>query len=300
MAYATLIHSPGGGSASDEDLARARELLSAELELEVALVSDDASPPELARRALADGSRLLIASGGDGTVSGVGGVLVGHPDALLGILPRGTANSIATHLEIPRNIEAACAVILAGHTRVIDSARVNGKPMLLMATIGVHAEAITEVDPERKKSLGALAYVLEEVDRMLADDNLFEVTVEANGQRASSMANAVTVANIARVSTVLAQGPASIEADDGALDVTLVAIEGFADALATTFHLATSALLQRPAARDNVGHFRTTEVRIETREPKRVMIDGEDADVTPITVKCLPRSLRVLVPRPPS
>jgi diacylglycerol kinase family enzyme len=307
MAYATLIHSPGGGSASDEDLERARTLLSEKLELEVMLVSKDASPPDLARRALAGGSRLLIASGGDGTVSGVGGVLSGRADAVLGILPRGTANSIGTHLEVPRDIDAACAVILGGHTRVIDSAVVQGegmqgetqpRPMLLMATIGVHAEAITEVDPERKKSLGALAYVLEEVDRMLADDNLFEVTVEANGQRATSMANAVTVANIARVTTVLAQGPAAIEADDGQLDVTLVAIRGFAEAVATSFHLATSALLSRPAERDNVGHFSTKQIRIETREPKRVMIDGEDAMDTPITVRVLPKSLRVLVPRP--
>ncbi|MDB4991624.1 MAG: lipid kinase [Myxococcaceae bacterium] len=295
MAYATLIHSPSGGSASDEDLERARALLSTSFELEVVRVSESASPPELARAALASGSRLLIASGGDGTVSGVGGALVGHPGAMLGILPRGTANSIATHLGVPRDIDAACAVILAGHTRIIDTARVNDSPMLLMATLGVHAEAVTLVDPERKKMFGALAYVLEELDRIL-DAELFEVTVESNGERASCMANAVTVANIARVATVLAQGPAIIEPDDGALDVTLVAIEGFAEALATTFHLATTALMQRPAERDNVGHFRTTEVRIETREPKRVMVDGEDATSTPITVKCFPKSLTVLVP----
>ena len=296
MANATLIHSPGGGSASEQDLARARELLSAQLELEVVLVSDDISPPEHARRALARGSRLLIASGGDGTVSGVGGMLVGVPDAVLGILPRGTANSIATHLGVPRDVDAACAVILGGHTRVIDTGVVNGRPMLLMATIGVHAEAITDVDPERKRMLGALAYVLEEVDRMI-DSELFEVTVEANAQRATSMANAVTVANIARVATVLAQGSASIEPDDGKLGVTLVAIQGLAEAIATTFHLATSALMARPAERDNIGHFRTAEVRIETKEPKRVMVDGEDAEQTPITVTCLPRSLSVLVPK---
>ncbi len=220
MAFATLIHSPGGGSASADDLARARELLSAVFDLAVLEVSDEASPVELAERALASGSKLLIASGGDGTVSAVGGALVGQTDALLGILPRGTANSIAGHLGIPRDVDAACAVITAGHFRVIDTATVNGRPMLLMATLGVHAEAITEVDPARKQALGLLAYVLEGVERMVGNE-LFEVTIEADGQRITTTANAVTVANIARPTALLAQGPATIEADDGHLSVTV-------------------------------------------------------------------------------
>lgn len=295
MTHAVLIHSPGGGSASDEDLERARALLSERFELEVLLVSDDASPPELAARALAAGARLLIASGGDGTVSGVGGAMVGVPDAVLGIIPRGTANSIAGHLGVPYGFDAACAVILGGHTRVIDTATVNGRPMLLMATLGVHAEAITEVDPERKKALGVLAYVLEGAERLVGDE-LFEVTLEADGARATCMANAVTVANMSRSTTLLAQGPAATEADDGRLSVTVVATRGLVDAVATTLHLATSALLKRAADRENIGHFQTREVRVETRAPRRVMVDGEDATEAPITVCCVPASLRVLVP----
>lgn len=297
MAYATLIHCPGGGSANDEDLERARELLSQKLDLEVSIVEGDCTVSGLAQKALQNGSKLLIASGGDGTVSAVAGQLVGKPDTMLGILPRGTANSIGGQLGVPRDVEAACAIITGGHTRIIDTARVNDQAMLLMATIGVHAEAITEVDPERKKRYGALAYVLEEVDRLL-DNELFEVTIEANGQSATCMSNAVTVANIARPTTLLAQGPATIEEDDGLLDVTIVAIRGFADAVATTFHLATSVLREAPAERDNVGHFRASEIRIATAEPKRVMIDGDDALETPIIVRCIPKSLRVLVPAP--
>jgi len=306
MAYATLIYCPGGGSASDEDLEQARTLLSQHLDLDVRVVGRDGGEgctvAEHARQAVAGGSKLLIASGGDGTVSSVAGAVVGKPDTLLAILPRGTANSIAGQLGIPRDLEGACAIITAGHARVIDSATVrvgdgSEQTMLLMATIGVHAEAITEVDPERKKRLGALAYVLEEVERML-DNELFEVTIEANGQSATCQTNAVTVANIARPMTVLAQGPATIDEDDGLLDVTIVAIRGFAEAVATTFHLATSALRQLPAERDNVGHFRSAEIRITSVEPKRVMVDGDDIGETPLVVKCLPKSLTVLVPAP--
>jgi YegS/Rv2252/BmrU family lipid kinase len=297
MPYATLIHCPRGGTASREEHERACALLGAALELDVVEVAEGASPVALAREALARGAKLLIASGGDGTVSAVGGALISEPAGVLGILPRGTANSIATHLGIPRDTEGACAAILGGHTRTIDTATVNGRPMLLMATIGLHAEAITDVDPERKQRLGALAYVLEEVDRV-RDAELFAVTIDANGQHATCEANSVTVANIARPATLLAQGPATIEDDDGLLDVTLVAIRGLAEAVATSLHLATRVLTQAPAERENIGHFRTTEIRIETGEPKRVMVDGEDADETPVLIRCAPQSLRVLVPTP--
>lgn len=297
LPHATLIHHPHGGSARDDELARVRELLAPHFTLTIELASPERGPALLAREALARGCHLLIASGGDGTVSAVAGELVGHPEGVLGILPRGTANSIAGHLGIDSALEAACAVIVGGHVRTIDTARVNSCPMVLLATIGLHAEAVIEADPELKRKVGPLAYVLEEVERM-REGALFEVTLEANGQRETFEANGVTIANLAPPTTLLAQGPGEIIEDDGMLDVTLVAIRGFADALATSLHLATHAFRQQPAERDNIGFFRTAEIRVATREPRRVMVDGEDAMETPIVVRCIPHSLRVLTPAP--
>jgi diacylglycerol kinase family enzyme len=308
MRTAALIHHPGGGSASDDELARAREILGATFELEVSVCCDRLCPADHARQALAKGHEILIASGGDGTVSSVASTLIGHPSAVLGILPRGTANSIGSVLGVPRELEAACAIIQGGHTRLIDTGRVDpvtdgpsaaqpAHAMILLATIGLHAEAVTDIDPERKRRYGALGYAIEEAERML-DPELFDVTVEANGHRETCAVNALTVANLAPAVNLLAQGPATVVEDDGLLDVTLVAIRGFADAIATSFHLATHALLGRAAERDNVGFFRTKEIRIETATPRRVMIDGEDATETPVIVRVVPESLRVLVPAP--
>jgi YegS/Rv2252/BmrU family lipid kinase len=296
MLHAALIHNPCGGSANDEELERARALLSEHFTLDVHLIDAEHAPRQLAERALSEGATVLIASGGDGTVSSVAAAIVGRDDATLGIIPRGTANSIAGHLGITRELEQACAVISGGHTRLVDTASVNEQPMLLMATVGLHADAITEADPERKRRFGALAYVIEEAERML-DDQLFEITISANDQEATCIANAITVANMAPPHSLLAQGPAEIVEDDGLLDVTIVAIRGLAEAVATSFHLATTALMQKPAERDNIGFFRTAEIHISTKEPKRVMIDGEDATETPLVIRALPRSLRVLAPK---
>jgi YegS/Rv2252/BmrU family lipid kinase len=294
---ATLIHHPGGGSASDEDFERAVALLSPHFELDARKVGEGVRADDLARAAVEAGAELLIASGGDGTVSCIAGAAVGRPHVSLGILPRGTSNSISVHLGIPAALDEACAVIIAGHQRVVDTALANGRPMVLMATLGIHADAITEVDPELKQSFGVLAYAIEEVRRLLGD-SLFEAHVTAGEQRFACATSALTVANMARPANLLAQGPAELVEDDGLLDVTLVAIDGIGDAIATSLHLATHALAGLPASRPNVAHFRAREVRVHTPEPRRVMIDGEDAGETPLTVHVVPRSLTVRVPAP--
>lgn len=47
---------------------------------------------------------------------------------------------------------------------------------------------------------------------------------------------------------------------------------------------------------ESVAFFRAHSLRITTTEPKRLMVDGEDAGETPLVVRCVPRSLRVRVP----
>jgi diacylglycerol kinase family enzyme len=229
-------------------------------------------------------------------VSSVAGAVVGRTDVCLGILPQGTANSIAAHFGISDDLEEACKAIAHGKERVVDSALANDRPMILLATLGVHADAITEAPADRKKRYGALAYVIEEAKK-LAGDSRFEVELEAAGERVTVQVSAITVANLAPPTTLFAQGPGTLPDDDGLLDVTLVAIDGIADAVATSLHLASRALRGMPSERDNIGYFRTEWVRIAPREPRRLMVDGEDLGEGAVTVRCIPRSLRVRVPR---
>ena len=60
--------------------------------------------------------KLIIASGGDGTVSAVTEALIGT-DIKLGVISRGTANAFANAIGIPTAIEAACQNILAGENQ---------------------------------------------------------------------------------------------------------------------------------------------------------------------------------------
>jgi diacylglycerol kinase family enzyme len=83
------------------------------------------------------------------------------------------------------------------------------------------------------------------------------------------------------------------------LDVTLFAPEGLGDAVGAALHLYLSAQAQNPAERHGIGYLPVRRVTVRTDPPQVVLIDGDEAGDTPITVECRPSSLRVLAPRLP-
>lgn len=69
--------------------------------------------------AVKEGTDLVVAAGGDGTVREVATGVVGAK-ATLGIIPMGTFNNLALSLNLPSDPAAACDLIESGVTREID------------------------------------------------------------------------------------------------------------------------------------------------------------------------------------
>ncbi|MEL6902553.1 MAG: diacylglycerol kinase family protein, partial [Cyanobacteria bacterium J06606_4] len=120
---AHLIFNPisGQGNSSGELLFIQNSFEEAGVPLTLLETTPDKSANELAREAVANDADCVIASGGDGTVSAVAGELA-FTEISLGIIPRGTANAIASAFGISDNIAAACHTILSGIPRTIDMA----------------------------------------------------------------------------------------------------------------------------------------------------------------------------------
>ncbi|MGH3023725.1 MAG: diacylglycerol/lipid kinase family protein, partial [Gaiellaceae bacterium] len=72
---------------------------------------------ELAERAAADGARLVVAVGGDGTVNEIANGLLaagGEEPPELAVIPRGTGTDFVRHFRIPRDLDRAVATALSG------------------------------------------------------------------------------------------------------------------------------------------------------------------------------------------
>lgn len=291
-----LIFNPVAGQTDPEgDLTFIREFLGSELDLHVALTTPEHTAEHCAREAVASGAGRVIAAGGDGTLSEVAQVLSGTAIPM-GIIPRGTANALAVALGLPLDLPFALEVILDGHIRCIDTARCNGRIMLLLAGVGFEALTIQNTSRESKTLLGPLAYILSGLQQ-LGDMAAFTVELETREERLVFDAVAVTVANVAPPTSILAQGPREVRPDDGKLDVTVVAATTPLEAVAAGYHLLWTAMRDLPAQMQNIGHLRESKLRIVTDPPQVVVIDGEVTGTTPLEVECLPRSLQVFVPR---
>ncbi len=294
---AALVLNPAAGRATDDADGRAIvAALSEHFEVIVAHTCREKDADACAREVLASRPDLVVAAGGDGTVSMVGAALIGT-GVPLGIIPRGTSNSIGGGLGVPSAMEEAVALLATGEPRLVDTARANGRVMLLHASVGFHAAAVAGTPRDAKNRWGVLAYLREGLVN-LAELKQFHVEITTPREVVRCRAVNVTVANVAPAKTVLAQGPAAVVPDDGSLDVTIVAAETLADVVLAGVHLLRTAAQGEAATRDNVGYLAARKVRIEADPPQPLLVDGEVMPAGALEVECVPQSLYVIAPPP--
>jgi diacylglycerol kinase (ATP) len=302
IAY-TIFNPVAGQGDPNLDLALIREVLEPQILVNVVMTKPGVNPADQAKEIIAHirsqnehdmGSSFIIASGGDGTVSAVAGATIGSGISL-GIVPRGTANAFAVGLGIPTNLRAACETILAGNTHVVDAARCNDIPMILLAGLGFEAGMVDKATRELKNELGNLAYILAGV-RQLATAQPFKATVEIDGEVSEISTTALTVANVAPPTSVLAQGLGQVIPDDGLLEVTIATSKTRIQGMRTLAALMRNAVVKTPTQREDILCLRTSKLKVTTEPAQKLVIDGEIIEANPIEFDCIPRGLTVFAP----
>jgi YegS/Rv2252/BmrU family lipid kinase len=293
-----VVWNASAGSAAGLNAASVKHRLGAQELLEVC---DELDAAACARVVLERDAEIVVAAGGDGTVSGVAGELVGTT-ARLGVLPVGTSNSFAAALGIPAELDGALALIATSEERLLDIATVRGdageRTMVLHCMVGFHADVISETTTDAKRRWGVLAYAVSAA-RALARVDTFAAELATDVGVVRCRATAIAAANLAPIKTVLAHGPSHLLGDDGRVDVTIVAAETIAEAIATGVHLWQSAREGEPADRDSVGSLSTARLTIATEPAQQVLVDGEPFGTTPVSIETRPRALRVIAPPAP-
>jgi diacylglycerol kinase family enzyme len=98
---------------------------------------------EIAQQAVQQGISRVVAVGGDGTVNEVARGLVGS-DTALGIIPIGSGNGLARHLNIPLKIDKAIQFAIQQPTAQIDACYLNEIPFFCTAGVGFDAFVANE------------------------------------------------------------------------------------------------------------------------------------------------------------
>ena len=113
----------------------------------------------IAHEAQGRGFEMVVAAGGDGTVSAVAEGLVGT-ETPLGIIPLGTANVLARELGIPVELEGAVRLLAGAHgVTSIDAMKVGEKHYFTQVGVGIDAMMIRDTRREDKRRFGRIAYI---------------------------------------------------------------------------------------------------------------------------------------------
>lgn len=231
-----------------------------------------------ARAALAAGSEVVLACGGDGTVRNVAQVLANSGTAL-GLLPTGTTNLLARNLSLGslglRNPARAARIALSGTDRAIDVGRVliddcaEEKVFLVMAGMGFDAAIMEGASPQSKARLGPLAYFVSGLRALRAPRAPITLAVDDRFEPARQV-RTVVVGNCGRLLGGLVLLPAA-KVDDGLLDVVAIGPRSILGWLAVTARV----LARRRHGHRIVQHWQGRTAILSSASPQQAQLDGD-------------------------
>jgi diacylglycerol kinase (ATP) len=238
------------------------------------------------RSAVAEGCKVVVAAGGDGTVGTVAEALLGT-DTALAILPLGSVMNVARSLGLPRDVQAAAAAIAAGDIRTIDVGTTRAGPFYEVGSVGMNAAMFREAqrfddgDPWSifRTVWVALRYRPARMQLRL-DDRVVRT-------RALMM----TAANGPFTGLGMAVAPEA-RLDDGLFDVRV--FRGFSK-WELIRHLV-SITFGRRRYDPHVSTYRSRRVEVTSRHPLPCRADSRDLGTTPVTFEVRKAALRVVVP----
>jgi diacylglycerol kinase (ATP) len=252
------------------------------------------------QNALAQGIRMFVVCGGDGTILAVAGALTGTR-ATLGIIPAGTQNNVALSLGIPSDIPAAIAILRTGRRIKVDmgmaacqrSSSEGGKivrPFLLACVAGLGSAIFPSADDIQHGNLGRIGDFLA---ALVASPPAEMHLVLDNKQEIHTQGHMGLVSNMPYIGPHFQVSPAAAF-NDGLLDVLLFTDLSKMELLGYAAQKAVGGGTED----SRIQHFQARRVDIDTDPAMPVMADGLEMGVGPLHISVQRHALAVMVGTP--
>jgi len=289
-----LIVNPGAGKASNA--ADNLKLVVGYLEknaikVDVAFAKPKEVATPIARKAIKDGYKTVVAMGGDGTIEAVMRGMIGGK-ACLGIVPAGTENNIARSLGIPKDLQEACALIASDNMLKLDVGQVTtrkGKKFIFfeMATIGLSAA----VYPDANKAAGGkLSSLKDAAMTFIHQETRPKVSLTLDEESKIEMETMLVVVSNTPVfgKDFLVAPGASLQ--DGLLDISV-----YPDFSKVELIRYYAAVMDEGYSGDGkVQHYQVRKLKIKASPKLDVMADGVALGKGTVKIKVRQGALRVI------
>ncbi len=243
-----------------------------------------------ARRAVESGIDTILVSGGDGTVSTIGRVLVGTPVSL-GVIPTGSGNGFARHFGIPLSIDRAVRALFEAKPTPTDVGVVDGIPFFVTCSMAWDGAIVRSFD--RSPVRGIIPYILAGVHEFFEyRPQDMDVELEDGLELHFRRPIVFTIANLTQYGGGAQIAPHA-DAHDGALELVVGLQRDAPKLLANLARLFDGTINQLPELITRT--FRKLVVR--RRTAGAIQVDGELVEAgVEIEVGVIRGALQVLVP----
>ena len=243
---------------------------------------------EISAQAVKDNFDIIVAVGGDGSVNEIASALLGT-DKILGIIPAGSGNGLATHLGYSRNISKSIKSLNTANPVIIDSATLNEKPFFNVAGVGFDAWVAYKIKDSKVR--GFWGYMKTAIQQTLSY-KLKTFTIKFDGKTLERKSLCVEVANATMFGYNMKIAPLA-KLDDGLLDIVIIK-----KASKLRYFLS---MIRFPIGNIHksslVEYYTAKEVEIICHEDSAAHIDGEGFLACHNLIFSIKKlSLRILVP----
>lgn len=242
---------------------------------------------ELARQASENHVDAVVAVGGDGTINEVGRALL-HTSTAMGIIPCGSGNGLARHLNIPIDVKKSLEIINAYQVKSIDYGKINEHSFFCTCGVGFDAYISSRFAKSQKR--GYKTYI-KEVLKSFYSYKPGTYEIETESETFTCEAFLITCANASQYGNNAYIAPhASL--CDGLMDVAIIEPFGGFAAIPLIIQLATKNIDKNHRLR----RLKCKKLYIRSTSQELIHVDGDSVNASKnLAVEIVRNGLRVLV-----
>jgi len=246
---------------------------------------------EMAHEAVEKGIDTVVAIGGDGTINETGRSLIGSA-VKFGIVPMGSGNGLARHIQVPLDTQKALECIRDGYYERVDYGTVNDHIFFCTAGVGFDAEVSAKFAEAGTR--GPVTYVRSFM-QLVGDYKPSTYIIHTDDGRVKEKAVLIAIGNASQWGNNAFITPQA-SMTDGLFDVTLIKPLPFVDIPKMTLQLFTRELDKNP----HTMTFRSSHLRIFMPHASAVHVDGEPMQMEGIIdIQMHPKQLNIICPEHP-
>ena len=270
------------------DVVTQRMKASLNMEVEIKTTNGKGDARRFATEAVENGYYGVIVAGGDGTVNEVAAALC-DSDVALGIIPSGSGNGLARHLEIPVDERLSLDVIAENNIVACDYATVNDKPFFCTFGVGFDAAVSDRFAKQRKR--GKFMYFKSALEEFVQYRPQV-YTISANGKVFTQNAFLIACCNASQYGNNAYIAPTA-SMTDGLLDIIIIHAGSPLDTAVLGVDLFTGYINRNTLLQS----FQAPAAVIYRTEEGAAHIDGDPIELGEIIdVKCKRGGLKIFVP----